>query len=136
MISTGCRLPDRSRPAAKACVVTTAKNMTKKAYKRPPKHLAERGRTFWAHVASAFALEDSDLPLLTAAAEMLDRAEQAKHKLAAEGMTAVDRFGQTKPHPAVEIERASLLAFVRIRRELGLDAGPADSRPPLPKGYR
>jgi len=53
-----------------------------------------------------------------------------------EGLTVKDRFGQTKGHPAVEIERQSLLAFVRIRRELGLNVEPPDSRPPLPRGYR
>ncbi len=111
--------------------------MTKKTpTRRAPKHLADRGKAFWLDVAGVYALEDSDVPLLTACGEMLDRAQAAKEQIAKEGQTMVDRFGQVKAHPAIEIERASLLAFIRIRRELGLDAAPPDSRPPLPKGYR
>lgn len=101
-----------------------------------PKHLEKRGRAFWVLVCDEFALEASDLPLLLACCELLDRADEARQKVLNEGLTIVDRFGQTKTHPAVEIERQSLLAFVRIRRELGLDVEPPDSRPPLPRGYR
>ena len=63
-------------------------------------------------------------------------AQEARKLIEQEGLTFKDRFGQTKSYPAVEVERQSLLAFVRIRRELGLDVEPPDSRPPLPRGYR
>ena len=102
-----------------------------------PSHLQTRGREWFCMVASAFNFEPHDLALVQAAAEQLDRAEAARVQIAAEGQTTIDRFRQVKPHPAVEQEKQALLAFVRLRRELGLDVEPpADSRPPLRRGYR
>ena len=83
-----------------------------------------------------FDIADHDEPLLVACCEMLDRAEEARKKVEKEGLTVIDRFNQPKPHPAVDIECQSLLSFVRIRRELGIDAEPPDSRPLLPRGYK
>jgi P27 family predicted phage terminase small subunit len=101
-----------------------------------PVHLGPRGKAFWNETLSAYAMDETDLPLVQAAAEQLDRAESARLQIEREGLTTKDRFGQVKSHPAVEIERQAHLAYVRIRRELGLDVAPADSRPPLPRGYR
>ena len=111
---------------------------TKKSLKpQSPSNLGPAGEAYFALVAEAFELLPEDVPLLVAACEMLDRAASAKAIIAKEGVTTTDRWGQVKPHPAVDIERQSRLAFVRIRRELGLDAAvPPDSRPPLPRGYR
>ena len=83
-----------------------------------------------------FDLHETDQTLLVSCCEMLDRAETARILIEAEGLTFRDRFGQAKSHPAVEIERASHLTFIRLRREIGLDVEPPDSRPPLPRGYK
>lgn len=102
----------------------------------PPDHLGEAGNAYWHLVAAEYALGDDDLTLLSSACEMLDRAESARQTITSGGLIVVDRFGQSKPHPAVDIERQSRLAFVRIRRELALDVEPPASRGPLPRGYR
>lgn len=111
--------------------------ITAKTPKSPPKQLKTRGAKYWRTVMSEFELSDSDQALLLAACQQLDRAEAARKEVESAGLTFVDRFGQTKGHPAIDIERQSLLAFVRIRRELGLDVEPPDTRPATyPRGYR
>ena len=126
----------RSRPDS-PLVTASENNMIRKVPKQPPRKLKERGKRFWKLVMVEFELSDSDQVVLVSACEMLDRAEAARKLIEKDGMTIKDRFGQTKPHPCVEVERQSHLAFVRIRRELGLDVEPPDSRPATyPRGYR
>jgi phage terminase small subunit len=109
--------------------------MTKKPKK--PAHLARRGGAFWSQIVDAYDLEQHDMPLLVGACELLDRAEAARKQIDTDGLTITDRFGQMKPHPCIDTERQSLLAYIRLRRELGIDVEPpADSRPPLLRGYR
>lgn len=107
-----------------------------KTTKKPPKGLQKPGRAYWHTVIEAFVLDDDGLELLFQSCSMLDRAESAAATIAAEGMVQRDRFGQLKPHPLVEIERQSRLAFARLRRELNLSEPPGNARPPLPPGYR
>jgi P27 family predicted phage terminase small subunit len=102
----------------------------------PPTSLGKAGRHYWRRVVTQYELGEADLELLTGCCHLLDRAAVARETIAQQGQTVIDRYGQVKPHPAVEQERQAWLAFVRVRRELGLDVAPADSRPPLPKGYR
>ena len=97
--------------------------MTAKRTKRPapPKRLRKRGRDYWRIVLDLYDLDEADQALLLAACEMLDRADSAREQVDKEGQTQVDRFGQVKPHPCIDIERQALMAFVRVRRELALD---------------
>jgi hypothetical protein len=44
---------------------------------------------------------------------LLQRGEQARELLDAEGLTVTDRYGQVKPHPAAGIEQACRLAVAR-----------------------
>lgn len=101
----------------------------------PKKRLKTRGLAFWKIVTDEFTLTDGDCELLLVACELLDRAQQCRELLEKDGLTIVDRFNQTKSHPALEGERQSLLAFIKVRRELGLDVAPEESRGPLPRGY-
>ena len=79
-----------------------------------------------------WTLEDHHVRLLTAAAEAWDRCQQARKRLAKNGLTYTDRFGQPRARPEIGIERDSRLAFSRLIRELDLDAAaPRESgRPP------
>ena len=106
-----------------------AKSGMSKQRKTPPTKLKAAGKAYWRLVHAGFELDDTDETLLVLASEMLDRADGARQAIEKDGLTMTDRFDQVKPHPLIEVERQSLLAFVRIRRELGLDVDPpADTR--------
>jgi len=97
---------------------------------RSPSHLSRSSRDFWLHIERTYELDDHHRELLTLACECLDRIEQARQLIKAEGLTIDDRFEQKKPHPALAIERQNKIAFARLIREIGLDEGPPDPRPP------
>jgi P27 family predicted phage terminase small subunit len=102
---------------------------------RPPRHLSDESRAWFASVTTDFELESHHLKLLQAACESWDRAQQAREILKAEGITFVDRHGHIRPNPAVNIERDSRGLFARLVRELGLDVvEPDEVRPPRIQG--
>ena len=72
---------------------------------------------------------------LEGAAVALDRAAECRRVLASEGIVTVDRFGQSKEHPAAVAERGYLVVHARLVRELGLDLV-APSSPRLPTRWR
>ena len=69
------------------------------------------------------------------AAEALDRAEQARKLVEAQGLIIINKkTGATKTHPAVAVERDCRIAYARLIRELDLDfTGSTDARnrPPV-----
>jgi phage terminase small subunit len=81
-------------------------------------------------VTREFLLETHQLELLRRTCEQIDRADQARAVLKAEGLTTVDRFGQPREHPAVGVERQAHVVIARLLRELNLEVRPPDSRPP------
>ena len=61
----------------------------------------------WHQLQHDYTIDDAaGLSLLRAAVEAFDRSQQARKLIAREGPTVADRYGQTKAHPAVAIERA------------------------------
>jgi hypothetical protein len=80
-----------------------------------------------------FSLADEAhaIKLLTIAAEAIDRREEARATIAKDGAYVLDRYGCTKAHPALAVERDQAVIFARALRELALPLGNADSsRPP------
>lgn len=59
---------------------------------------------------------------------------QAQRKLKKEGLTALDRFGQRKAHPAATIERDSRAAMLGALKQLNLDLEPLEPRAGRPNG--
>lgn len=87
----------------------------------PPAHLSPRARELWRHVVmredhrgAAVAASPARLALIQAGLEALDRAEQARLQLAAEGLTVApaDGKGMPHPHPLVRVERDSRAQFM------------------------
>ena len=97
---------------------------------RPPLHLKTTTKKWWKKVVETYELEEHHRHLLTLAGESLDRCEQAREALAANGTTYLDRFNQPKARPEVMIERDSRLVFARLLRELSLDDEPEPARIP------
>jgi phage terminase small subunit len=102
--------------------------MKSKSPKAPP-HLAEPTRAWWRQVMREYALEPHHIRLLQAAGECWDRLQQAREQLDRDGICLPGREGGLRPHPAIQIERDSRIAFARLIRELDLDTdGPVNSR--------
>jgi P27 family predicted phage terminase small subunit len=102
---------------------------------RAPGHLKPSTRKWWRAVVEEYQLDATGLQILTSAAELRDRAEDARELVEAEGPIALDRFGQAKENPAAKLERDSKIAFARLMRELGLSADEVgDFRPPRIEG--
>ena len=105
----------------------------------PPRHLSKATKSWFRQVVADYELTPSDLKLLIAAAELLDRAENARIVIDDQGATFIDRFGSPRSRPEVAIERDSKIGFSRILKQLKLDDsgnGPVDPRPPHLKKSR
>ena len=98
--------------------------------KAAPSHLTKSTRGFWLTVVSTNNLDPHRVRLLTLGCEALDRCVAARELVTRDGLVVNGREGGMRPHPAIAIERDSRLAFVRIMRELGLDAGDKPRRAP------
>ena len=86
---------------------------------RPPEHLSAASQAFWRRMLNEYALDEAPArELLRLACEALDRCEEARAVLAADGLVTTDRYGQSKPHPAAAVEQSSRLAVARLLREL------------------
>lgn len=92
-----------------------------------PDHLS-RSADLWREVVGAFLLEDWQCELLRRCCEAGDRADEAREQIAADGLTTTDRYGQVKPHPAVNIERDARLSQARLLRDLRLEDEPQEPR--------
>jgi P27 family predicted phage terminase small subunit len=87
----------------------------------PPDHLSRASRKFWRTVLSTYELSTAELELLKRCCEAMDRLDQARKLLDEEGLVTVDKYGQTKAHPAAVIESQARTAVARLLRELKLD---------------
>ena len=97
---------------------------------KPPTALCKTAKDFFQSVADAYVLEPHHQKLLIEAAWQLHRCEQARAAIAKGGVTAKDRFGIEQPRPEIKIERDAALAYLRLRREMNLDAVPEEIRTP------
>ena len=86
-----------------------------------PRGLALHGRKFWKAACADFEFtSNAELELLRQAATAVDRIRVAEKLLTAEGLTVLDRFGQTQRHPAIAILDVAGKSFKAICRELGV----------------
>jgi phage terminase small subunit len=103
----------------------------------PPSHLSDAGRRFWLDVTADFDLEPHQEKLLLVACDALDRANQARLVVDAQGLMVDDRYGSPKPHPLIAVERDARVVFMRALRELALEEEPPpEARPTRGRGRR
>src|SRR5205809_1219299 len=107
--------------------------MPSESLPKAPAHLSRRMKSYWREIVGEFLLAPHQIELLRRGCEAADRADEARRIVEREGLTVTDRYGQTKPHPAVNIERDARLAIARLIRELALSPEEPEephSRPP------
>jgi hypothetical protein len=95
---------------------------------RAPGDLSAASRTLWREVLSDYVLSAAEREVLRQALLALDRAEQARAVIDAEGLTCRDRFGSPKQHPAVDVEARERLIFARLIAQLGVRASREQSK--------
>lgn len=105
---------------------------------KAPSHLSNASKGVWRRLVSDYGLasEPAALATLRLGLEALDRCEQARQVIDADGPTYTDRFGSPRARPEVMIERDARLAAVRCFRELSLDGDVGEARVPRPGGGR
>jgi P27 family predicted phage terminase small subunit len=86
----------------------------------------------WNAIEAEYELSVADQTMLKLACEALDRAEQARLILAAEGLVTGTDKGHAKSHPAVIIERDARAAAARLLTSLGLEPPPPSMRSSYP----
>lgn len=92
----------------------------------PPPHLEPPEQALFRQLISEFRIDDAgSISLLTTAMEAHQRARRARERIAVDGETIKDRFGQLRAHPCVAIERDARDAYLRAMRALRLDVKPA-----------
>ena len=88
---------------------------------KPPAHLSTSSKTLWKKILSEFHSDSPGaLDILTSALELRDRAENAADILRSEGLLVEGQRGIQKPHPAVQVERASRKESANLLKSLGL----------------
>lgn len=94
--------------------------------KKLPNHLKKKTRTWIYKIQRDYELEERHLRLLILCGEAWDRGQEAREQISKEGLTIKDRFKQTRPHPAIAVERDCRIGFARLLKEVGLDLEEAD----------
>jgi len=87
-------------------------------------HLQPQTQRWITDLVRNFTFEPVQLKLLILAGEAHERTNEARERIAKDGICIEDRFGQLKRHPAVQIERDSRSAFSKLMRQLKLDIDP------------
>lgn len=99
---------------------------------KPPKHLKRSGKSFWKSAVEDFDFQDFHLRLLCQAAECLDRIDEARDLIKAEGLVIMSSQGR-KYHPALTIEKDQKKLFAQLVRELRLDHNEEPKNPRRPE---
>jgi len=102
---------------------------------KPPSTLSKAEQDLWREILRQFPVEDAhELKILETGLMAHDRAEQCRQKIDREGLTVLDRFGQSRPHPLLSCERDNRALFLSAVRQLGFDLEPLNARPGRPSG--
>ena len=83
-----------------------------------PRHLSSKTRAWWKRYVKENNFRESQLQLLTLAGEAWDRSAQARCILDEQGLTYMDRFGQPRARPEIDIENKAKLTFEKLIKNL------------------
>lgn len=101
----------------------------------PPPGLSKDAKSWWLEIQDEYGIDDpGGLLLLKTAMLAYDRMQQARDAICKEGPTILDRFGQTKAHPLLTVERDSRAGMLQALRAMNLDVIPTRDAPGRPPG--
>ncbi|MCH8083368.1 MAG: hypothetical protein IH885_03950 [Myxococcales bacterium] len=84
-----------------------------------PPHLSERSKALWRAVVPSRAKSAERKALVVAALTALDRADECRARVQAEGMTSVTKStGAIHCHPLMKVEREQRSLFLKIWGQL------------------
>jgi hypothetical protein len=88
-------------------------------YPPAPGHLSTSSRRLWRQIVRRYELAPQEEVILGAALVLLDQAEAARKRLETDGFL-VQGLHTVRIHPAVSVQRGSLLAAARLFHLLGV----------------
>jgi len=89
---------------------------------KAPKHLSKEAQRLWGEIIEECdGLDDSQLWLLRGWCEVFDRKEEIRQAINREGVSVVDRWGQTKPNPLLAEEKGCHASMRAYFKHLNLD---------------
>ena len=95
--------------------------MSNENYPDPPAHLSECAARIWRDVGPQYIRNSGRRALFQSALEALDRADQARLLIAAEGLTSTtEGTGALHVHPAAKVEAEARRQFAKLWSDLGL----------------
>jgi hypothetical protein len=98
--------------------------MTRRKPNPVPKSLRGEGRTLYVKLLEEFCIDDvAGFALARAAAEAMQRGQEARELINKEGLTVLDHRGVPKAHPGIAIEKDSRAAMISALRALKLAPG-------------
>lgn len=130
MPTVGMKSEKRGRKSAasiETVLPASSRTLDELALPPAPGHLTPSTAAWWRELVEIYELGAHQLTLLRLCCEAVDRCEEARAAIEAEGAYYTDRFGAPKPHPAIAVERDAKIGIARLLRELQLD----DASPPL-----
>ena len=90
---------------------------------KPPAHLSKSSQKLWTKILTEYSTDSPGaLNVLTSALELHDRAEAAADIIRKEGLLVEGQRGIQKPHPAVQVERASRKESANLLARIGVTA--------------
>ena len=85
-----------------------------------PLDIMEPGRVWLRKMLKTYEFQPGEYDLLFEAARSLNRLDECRTIISAEGLSIQDKFLQTRAHPLCAVERDNRLVFLRICKQLNV----------------
>jgi len=92
---------------------------------KPPQHLKRPGKRLFRRIQTEYGITDAGgIALLVRACECQDRLAAAWKIIDEEGEVTRDRYGNSRLHPAMALEKDARAGFLQAMKQLNLDVEP------------
>ena len=83
--------------------------------------LSEKAKRWHKTMREYYGFDPSEIELLNQAAQCLDRIDEARAEIQKSGAYAVDRYGNPRKHPALQVENDCKILFIRLLKALDIE---------------